>query len=116
MYRQEFNGNGAIVHRACRRTIHLLMILQVCTGLKFMGEGNVEAVICILGLIIITIAVNGDFKEQFVKPEILDTQRVRPSQKTMQEWEQYFSHPIEKEAGLKDLVLPMLEYARRPLN
>lgn len=112
VYRKEFNGNGAIVHRASRRAIQLLGVLQLCTGLKFLGEGNVEAVVCVVAVFTLTIMVNNEFFEPFIGTEMLDRQRINPSVQTLSNWRDYFSHPIEKDGDFKDFIMPVLEYSR----
>ena len=99
VYKEEFNGNCSLVHRSSSRVIQCLGFMQVCTLLKFVGEGNLEAVVCVLGLFTVTLMVESENKHPFVRPEILDLHRVRPSVPTMQKWENYFSHPIERESG-----------------
>lgn len=113
VYRHEFNGHGDIVQRGVRRTIHILMILQVCTLLKFVGERSGEAVLCVLGLIILTMMFQTDFKSPFINPKLLDEHRVEPDDKTLQDWFRYFRHPIQNEPELNSLINPFYEYKVR---
>lgn len=112
VYKAEFNSNGSLVHRASLRVIQCLIFLQVCTLLKFIGETNFEGVVCVIGVLVVTILVYNNNTLPFITPDILDLQRVRPSIQTLANWEVYFSHPIHKDEKYKNLIMPVFESNR----